>query len=153
MQTAATLNATKCNLPSSAADRDIVAIRPQDLGHHGAAGGPEGEAAAHRAAAGREGPGASRDGQGHQPHLRGGEGAGRRQGAARAGTVQRGGATRLEGLDTLANVDDCLQYVSENESSLQQVRAMLANTQKDKVELANQLEEEKRLDTIPTTTT
>ncbi|XP_075888079.1 CAP-Gly domain-containing linker protein 2 isoform X2 [Nelusetta ayraudi] len=37
-----------------------------------------------------------------------------------------------------------VQYLSENESSLQQVRAMLANTQKDKVELANQLEEEKR---------
>lgn len=72
--------------PSPAADRDVVTLRPQDLGHHGAAGSTEGEAAAHRAAAGREGPGASRDGQGHQPHLRGGEGAGRRQGAARAGT-------------------------------------------------------------------
>lgn len=38
----------------------------------------------------------------------------------------------------------CPQYVTENESSLQQVKAMLAGTQKDKVELANQLEEEKR---------
>lgn len=47
-------------------------------------------------------------------------------------------------LGALDDVDGCLQYVSENESSLQQVRAMLANTQKDKVELANQLEEEKR---------
>lgn len=52
-----------------------------------------------------------------------------------------------EGWDALADVDACLQYLSENESSLQQVRAMLANTQKDKVELANQLEEEKRYDT------
>ncbi|XP_059207332.1 CAP-Gly domain-containing linker protein 2 [Centropristis striata] len=37
-----------------------------------------------------------------------------------------------------------VQYVTENESTLQQVKAMLANTQKDKLELANQLEEEKR---------
>ncbi|XP_041863826.1 CAP-Gly domain-containing linker protein 2 isoform X2 [Melanotaenia boesemani] len=37
-----------------------------------------------------------------------------------------------------------MQYVSENESTLQQVRTMLASTQKDKLELANQLEEEKR---------
>ncbi|KAF7206725.1 CAP-Gly domain-containing linker protein 2 isoform X2 [Nothobranchius furzeri] len=37
-----------------------------------------------------------------------------------------------------------LQYVTENESALQQVKALLAGTQKDKVELANQLEEEKR---------
>uniref|UniRef100_A0A1A7X5W8 CAP-GLY domain containing linker protein 2 n=2 Tax=Iconisemion striatum TaxID=60296 RepID=A0A1A7X5W8_9TELE len=37
-----------------------------------------------------------------------------------------------------------LQYVTENESALQQVKAVLAGTQKDKVELANQLEEEKR---------
>ncbi|XP_028277555.1 CAP-Gly domain-containing linker protein 2 isoform X2 [Parambassis ranga] len=37
-----------------------------------------------------------------------------------------------------------VQYVTENESTLQQVKAMLASTQKDKVELANQLEEEKR---------
>ncbi|XP_035482329.2 CAP-Gly domain-containing linker protein 2 isoform X1 [Scophthalmus maximus] len=37
-----------------------------------------------------------------------------------------------------------VQYVSENEGSLQQVRALLASTQKDKLELANQLEEEKR---------
>uniref|UniRef100_A0A667XDA2 CAP-Gly domain containing linker protein 2 n=1 Tax=Myripristis murdjan TaxID=586833 RepID=A0A667XDA2_9TELE len=37
-----------------------------------------------------------------------------------------------------------LQYVSENENTLQQVKTVLANTQKDKVELANQLEEEKR---------
>lgn len=72
----------------SSADGDVVTLRPQDIGHHGAPGSPEGEAAAHRAAAGRAGPGASRDGQGHQPHLRGGEGAGRRQGAARAGTKQ-----------------------------------------------------------------
>lgn len=36
------------------------------------------------------------------------------------------------------------QYVAENESTLQQVRALLASTQKDKLELANQLEEEKR---------
>uniref|UniRef100_A0A8C4ZI73 CAP-Gly domain-containing protein n=1 Tax=Gadus morhua TaxID=8049 RepID=A0A8C4ZI73_GADMO len=36
------------------------------------------------------------------------------------------------------------QYVSENESTMQQVKNMLAGTQKDKVELANQLEEEKR---------
>ncbi|XP_061596270.1 CAP-Gly domain-containing linker protein 2 isoform X2 [Cololabis saira] len=37
-----------------------------------------------------------------------------------------------------------VQYISENESTLQQVKAMLAGTQKDKLELANQLEEEKR---------
>uniref|UniRef100_A0A4W5LND1 CAP-Gly domain containing linker protein 2 n=1 Tax=Hucho hucho TaxID=62062 RepID=A0A4W5LND1_9TELE len=37
-----------------------------------------------------------------------------------------------------------LQYVTETESNLQQVRTLLASTQKDKVELANQLEEEKR---------
>ncbi|XP_071375980.1 CAP-Gly domain-containing linker protein 2 [Centroberyx affinis] len=37
-----------------------------------------------------------------------------------------------------------VQYISENESTLQQVKTMLASTQKDKVELANQLEEEKR---------
>ncbi|KAM7373999.1 hypothetical protein PAMP_006678 [Pampus punctatissimus] len=37
-----------------------------------------------------------------------------------------------------------MQYVTENESNLQQVKAMLASTQKDKLELANQLEEEKR---------
>ncbi|XP_056297457.1 CAP-Gly domain-containing linker protein 2 isoform X4 [Pseudoliparis swirei] len=37
-----------------------------------------------------------------------------------------------------------VQHISENESSLQQVRVMLASTQKDKLELANQLEEEKR---------
>ncbi|XP_026227869.1 CAP-Gly domain-containing linker protein 2 isoform X3 [Anabas testudineus] len=37
-----------------------------------------------------------------------------------------------------------VQYVTENESTLQQVKAMLASTQKDKLELANQLEEEKR---------
>ncbi|XP_014899816.1 CAP-Gly domain-containing linker protein 2 isoform X2 [Poecilia latipinna] len=37
-----------------------------------------------------------------------------------------------------------VQYVTENESSLQQVQTMLASTQKDKLELANQLEEEKR---------
>ncbi|XP_071362110.1 CAP-Gly domain-containing linker protein 2 isoform X1 [Trachinotus anak] len=37
-----------------------------------------------------------------------------------------------------------VQYVTENESTLQQVKAMLASTQKDKQELANQLEEEKR---------
>lgn len=37
-----------------------------------------------------------------------------------------------------------LQYVTENENTLQQVKAMLASTQKDKLELANQLEEEKR---------
>ncbi|XP_029029648.1 CAP-Gly domain-containing linker protein 2 isoform X2 [Betta splendens] len=37
-----------------------------------------------------------------------------------------------------------VQYVTENESSLQQVKAMLAGAQKDKLELANQLEEEKR---------
>uniref|UniRef100_A0A672H0U6 CAP-GLY domain containing linker protein 2 n=1 Tax=Salarias fasciatus TaxID=181472 RepID=A0A672H0U6_SALFA len=37
-----------------------------------------------------------------------------------------------------------LQYVTENESSLQQVKGQLASTQKDKLELANQLEEEKR---------
>ncbi|CAL8398745.1 unnamed protein product [Boreogadus saida] len=36
------------------------------------------------------------------------------------------------------------QYLSENESTMQQVKNMLAGTQKDKVELANQLEEEKR---------
>ncbi len=36
------------------------------------------------------------------------------------------------------------QYVTENENTLQQVKAMLASTQKDKLELANQLEEEKR---------
>ncbi|XP_044227454.1 CAP-Gly domain-containing linker protein 2 isoform X8 [Thunnus albacares] len=37
-----------------------------------------------------------------------------------------------------------VQYVTENENTLQQVKAMLASTQKDKLELANQLEEEKR---------
>uniref|UniRef100_A0A673X921 CAP-Gly domain containing linker protein 2 n=1 Tax=Salmo trutta TaxID=8032 RepID=A0A673X921_SALTR len=37
-----------------------------------------------------------------------------------------------------------LQYVTETESNLQQVKTLLASTQKDKVELANQLEEEKR---------
>ncbi|KAM9347924.1 CAP-Gly domain-containing linker protein 2 [Symphorus nematophorus] len=37
-----------------------------------------------------------------------------------------------------------VQYVTENESTLQQVKALLATTQKDKLELANQLEEEKR---------
>ncbi|XP_026038089.1 CAP-Gly domain-containing linker protein 2 isoform X3 [Astatotilapia calliptera] len=37
-----------------------------------------------------------------------------------------------------------MQYVTENENGLQQVKAMLASTQKDKLELANQLEEEKR---------
>ncbi|XP_040908211.1 CAP-Gly domain-containing linker protein 2 isoform X2 [Toxotes jaculatrix] len=37
-----------------------------------------------------------------------------------------------------------MQYVTENESTLQQVKALLASTQKDKLELANQLEEEKR---------
>lgn len=36
------------------------------------------------------------------------------------------------------------QYVAENESTLQQVKAVLSSTQKDKLELANQLEEEKR---------
>ncbi|XP_034540285.1 CAP-Gly domain-containing linker protein 2 isoform X2 [Notolabrus celidotus] len=37
-----------------------------------------------------------------------------------------------------------VQFVTENESTLQQVKAMLASTTKDKLELANQLEEEKR---------
>ncbi|XP_074528162.1 CAP-Gly domain-containing linker protein 2 isoform X2 [Halichoeres trimaculatus] len=37
-----------------------------------------------------------------------------------------------------------MQYVTENESTMQQVKTMLASTQKDKLELANQLEEEKR---------
>ncbi|KAJ7996834.1 hypothetical protein DPEC_G00222630 [Dallia pectoralis] len=37
-----------------------------------------------------------------------------------------------------------LQYVTETEGNLQQVKSVLANTQKDKMELANQLEEEKR---------
>ncbi|XP_076606271.1 CAP-Gly domain-containing linker protein 2 isoform X2 [Chaetodon auriga] len=37
-----------------------------------------------------------------------------------------------------------MQYVTENEGTLQQVKALLASTQKDKLELANQLEEEKR---------
>uniref|UniRef100_A0A672P6M4 CAP-Gly domain containing linker protein 2 n=1 Tax=Sinocyclocheilus grahami TaxID=75366 RepID=A0A672P6M4_SINGR len=37
-----------------------------------------------------------------------------------------------------------LQYATEGESNLQQVRALLASTQKDKMELANQLEEERR---------
>ncbi|XP_078122291.1 CAP-Gly domain-containing linker protein 2 isoform X2 [Sander vitreus] len=37
-----------------------------------------------------------------------------------------------------------MQYVTENESTLQQIKAMLASTQKDKLELSNQLEEEKR---------
>ncbi|XP_030293017.1 CAP-Gly domain-containing linker protein 2 isoform X1 [Sparus aurata] len=37
-----------------------------------------------------------------------------------------------------------VQYMTENEGTLQQVKAMLASTQKDKLELANQLEEEKR---------
>ncbi|KAJ8394733.1 hypothetical protein AAFF_G00043330 [Aldrovandia affinis] len=36
------------------------------------------------------------------------------------------------------------QYATETESNLQQVRTLLASTQKDKFELANQLEEEKR---------
>ena len=38
----------------------------------------------------------------------------------------------------------CPQYVTDNESTLQQVKALLACTQKDKLELSNQLEEEKR---------
>ncbi|XP_041947705.1 CAP-Gly domain-containing linker protein 2 isoform X3 [Alosa sapidissima] len=37
-----------------------------------------------------------------------------------------------------------LQYAAEVEGNLQQVRTLLATTQKDKLELANQLEEEKR---------
>ncbi|XP_061818705.2 CAP-Gly domain-containing linker protein 2 isoform X2 [Nerophis lumbriciformis] len=37
-----------------------------------------------------------------------------------------------------------MQYVTENEGALQQVKAVLASTQKAKMELANQLEEEKR---------
>ncbi|XP_064838204.1 CAP-Gly domain-containing linker protein 2 isoform X5 [Oncorhynchus masou masou] len=37
-----------------------------------------------------------------------------------------------------------LQYVTETESNLHQVKTLMASTQKDKVELANQLEEEKR---------
>ncbi|XP_068592683.1 CAP-Gly domain-containing linker protein 2 isoform X4 [Cebidichthys violaceus] len=37
-----------------------------------------------------------------------------------------------------------MQFITENESTLQQVKAMLASTQKDKLELTNQLEEEKR---------
>ncbi|KAJ8275836.1 hypothetical protein COCON_G00075880 [Conger conger] len=36
------------------------------------------------------------------------------------------------------------QYATETENNLQQVRTLLASTQKDKFELANQLEEEKR---------
>ncbi|KAJ8343021.1 hypothetical protein SKAU_G00329490 [Synaphobranchus kaupii] len=36
------------------------------------------------------------------------------------------------------------QYATETENNLQQVQTLLASTQKDKVELANQLEEEKR---------
>lgn len=71
------------------ADGDVVTLRSEDLRHHGAARSPEGEAAAHRAAAGRAWPGASRDGQGHQPHRRGGEGAERPQGATRAGMRRR----------------------------------------------------------------
>ncbi|XP_035035288.2 CAP-Gly domain-containing linker protein 2 isoform X5 [Hippoglossus stenolepis] len=37
-----------------------------------------------------------------------------------------------------------VQYVTDNESTAQQVKALLASTQKDKLELSNQLEEEKR---------
>ncbi|XP_073717298.1 CAP-Gly domain-containing linker protein 2 isoform X3 [Misgurnus anguillicaudatus] len=37
-----------------------------------------------------------------------------------------------------------VQYATETESNLQQVQALLATTEKDKMELANQLEEEKR---------
>ncbi|XP_065140307.1 CAP-Gly domain-containing linker protein 2 isoform X1 [Paramisgurnus dabryanus] len=37
-----------------------------------------------------------------------------------------------------------VQYATETESNLQQVQALLAATEKDKMELANQLEEEKR---------
>ncbi|XP_076866912.1 LOW QUALITY PROTEIN: CAP-Gly domain-containing linker protein 2 [Brachyhypopomus gauderio] len=37
-----------------------------------------------------------------------------------------------------------LQYANETESNLQQVRTLLASAQRDKVELANQLEEERR---------
>uniref|UniRef100_A0A3P9JE94 CAP-GLY domain containing linker protein 2 n=1 Tax=Oryzias latipes TaxID=8090 RepID=A0A3P9JE94_ORYLA len=37
-----------------------------------------------------------------------------------------------------------MQYVNENESALQQLKAVLAGAQKEKLELANQLEEEKR---------
>lgn len=37
-----------------------------------------------------------------------------------------------------------LQYATESESNLQQVRTLLASAQRDKMELANQLEEEKR---------
>ncbi|XP_029105089.1 CAP-Gly domain-containing linker protein 2 isoform X2 [Scleropages formosus] len=36
------------------------------------------------------------------------------------------------------------QYAAEAESNLQQIRSQLASTQKDKIELANQLEEERR---------
>lgn len=36
------------------------------------------------------------------------------------------------------------QYVTENENNLVQLRGLLASSQKDKLELANQLEEEKR---------
>ncbi|XP_072303067.1 CAP-Gly domain-containing linker protein 2 isoform X2 [Eucyclogobius newberryi] len=37
-----------------------------------------------------------------------------------------------------------MQYVTDNERTLQQIQALLASTQKDKLELINQLEEEKR---------
>ncbi|XP_027034505.2 CAP-Gly domain-containing linker protein 2 isoform X3 [Tachysurus fulvidraco] len=37
-----------------------------------------------------------------------------------------------------------MQYITETESNLQQVRTLLTSAQRDKVELANQLEEEKR---------
>ena len=81
-------NITALTQSVSSADGDVVAVRPQDLGHHGSPGGVEGEAAAHRAAPGREGPGTGRGRQGNQPHLRGGERVGRAQSPAPAGVSQ-----------------------------------------------------------------
>lgn len=73
------------------ADRNICAVRSQDFEHHGAAGGPEGEAAAHWTAAGREGPGEVRGRQGNQPRRRGGAGAGYAE--------ERAGSGELSALD------------------------------------------------------
>ncbi|KAG5283948.1 hypothetical protein AALO_G00021310 [Alosa alosa] len=101
------------------ADRDVVALRPQDLRHHGSPGGAEGEAAAHRAAPGREGP--------------------ERAEVAKATSHICEVEKELSALKA-----QHLQYAAEVEGNLQQVRTLLATTQKDKLELANQLEEEKR---------
>ncbi|CAB1352253.1 unnamed protein product [Coregonus sp. 'balchen'] len=50
----------------------------------------------------------------------------------------------LERAEVAKATSHICEYVTETESNLQQVKTLLASTQKDKVELANQLEEEKR---------